>query len=74
MKKFISLKIFSLFLIIGASLISCRQDDDNDFKVAEKGILNTKTANKSESKITGNSGLEQEDPPVRNGTHWKNTK
>lgn len=68
MKKFISLKI-SLALIIlfySATLISCRQDDDNDFQRSETIFRDNKAA----GKIIQDTILEG-DPPIKTGSHWK---
>ncbi|WP_034670393.1 hypothetical protein [Chryseobacterium populi] len=68
MKKFISLKI-SLVLIIlfySATLISCRQDDDNDFQRSETVFKENKTTGK-----TIQDSIQEGDPPIKTGSHWK---
>jgi len=77
MKKFISLKIF-LFVIMtisSAALLSCRQDDENDFQKTETGITK-KIDNTSQSDNSNNNNIKDikaTDPPIKNGTHWKNS-
>ncbi|MCS3529896.1 hypothetical protein [Chryseobacterium sp. JUb7] len=75
MKKFISFKIIALgFLAL--SLQSCRQDDENNLSNFEENSINNKN---TEQQITSRDTLKNpesgyEDPPVKNGTHWKNNK
>lgn len=53
------------------ALTSCRQDDENDFQPAMAGITaKTDPEPESEGDTDSNSDLE-EDPPVKNGTHWR---
>ncbi|KMQ62884.1 hypothetical protein ACM39_17345 [Chryseobacterium sp. FH2] len=78
MKKIISLKIISLFAIIvlSAGLQSCRQDDENDlprFEEKSRGKSSNIMSKDSDQSTSRDSisKAEEEDPPVKNGTHWR---
>ncbi|MDH6252652.1 uncharacterized protein YxeA [Chryseobacterium sp. H1D6B] len=76
MKKIISLKIISILIIgiLSLTLQSCRQDEDNDFQ--ESAIINyNKSAEHdretSRDTIKQKDTSFEQDPPIKNGTHWK---
>ncbi|WP_326982427.1 hypothetical protein VUJ46_19945 [Chryseobacterium sp. MYb264] len=74
MKKLISLVI--IVVQIG-TLQSCRQDDDPDMTVQEqyKKIDTNDLAKNTDSTVVNaiNTQINEdyEDPPVKNGTHWR---
>ncbi len=76
MKKFISLFIITILAVF---IQSCRQDDENDFSIQEKSLERKAIQNKTSEKDSianakFNIDESEEDPPVRNGTHWRTTK
>lgn len=54
------------------TLGACRQDDENDFQNAKKSVIDSKVTNSTQLKTTDDANLKETDPPVKNGTHWKN--
>ena len=57
-------------------LHSCRQDDDNDVisEIAQNRIIqenSPETVNKITLTPSKTENLEDGDPPVKNGTHWR---
>ncbi|WP_312398410.1 hypothetical protein [Chryseobacterium sp.] len=73
MKKFISLFIITILAVF---IQSCRQDDENDIYMQEKSLEKAAIQNKtSEKDSIANAKFDidesEEDPPVRNGTHWR---
>jgi hypothetical protein len=77
MKKIISIKITSLLavMLIAGSLQSCRQDDENDITTYEENILNKNSEIEENYQVTARDTTQApvgyEDPPVKNGTHWR---
>lgn len=49
---------------------SCRQDDESDFQKTETSSI-SKVNNSYQSKASVSMDLNESDPPVKNGTHWK---
>ncbi|MEN4760163.1 hypothetical protein ABEG63_07455 [Chryseobacterium sp. C39-AII1] len=82
MKKIISLLSI---IILSATVLSCRQDDETELTPSEETIINrTSDINKNSELKKENSESymkdsineaedkdEVEDPPVKNGTHWR---
>lgn len=76
MKKLISIKTFSLLAItiLSMNLISCRQDDENDIIIEKNTIINKEVTSKPQKETASNGikpDLQEADPPVKNGTHWR---
>lgn len=76
MKKLISIKTFSLLAItiLSMTLVSCRQDDENDFILEKNTIINKEVTSKTATDSASNNikpDLQEVDPPIKNGTHWR---
>lgn len=76
MKKIISIKTFSLLAItiLFMTLVSCRQDDENDITIVKNTIINKQVTSRSQKETASNNikpDLQEADPPVKNGTHWR---
>jgi hypothetical protein len=78
MKKIISIKITTLvgIILVVGSLQSCRQDDENDITTYEENILNKNSEIEENYQATARDSVEApvggyEDPPIKNGTHWR---
>ncbi|SHK90563.1 hypothetical protein [Chryseobacterium polytrichastri] len=76
MKKLISIKTFSLLAItiLSMNLISCRQDDENDIIIEKNTIINKEVTSRPQKETTSDGikpDLQEADPPVKNGTHWR---
>lgn len=54
------------------TLGACRQDDENDFQNTKTSMSESKIAKSGQSKTAKGEELIEADPPVKNGTHWKN--
>ncbi|MBK1895279.1 hypothetical protein [Chryseobacterium paridis] len=74
MEKIISLKTFPLCIAVAIlmTLGACRQDDENDFQNTKTSMSESKIAKSGQSKTAKGEELIEADPPVKNGTHWKN--
>ncbi|SDQ14863.1 hypothetical protein SAMN05421664_0742 [Chryseobacterium soldanellicola] len=81
MKKIISFKIPILLalVLVAGNLQSCRQDDENDTSTYEENIFNKNNEIEENNQSTARDSADApaggyDDPPVKNGTHWKTQK
>ena len=81
MKKIISIKITTLLvlIIVAGNLQSCRQDNESDISTYEENIFNKNNEIEENNQSTARDTVEApiddyEDPPVKNGTHWKHNR